>query len=119
MSGLTTKQKKARKKKSAQKKLIAQQNKANQAENEIEDPSLDEFQSIAKREKSETDVTPNYKTFVLGFSGSMDQWDALVLKTHNEFGYAFEYEDLIESIIEKIIADTPETEMKPNYALLH
>ena len=109
MSGLTTKQKKARKKKSAQKKLIAQQNKANQVENE--DQPIDEFQVAAKREKPATDVTPNYKTFVLGFSGSMDQWDALVLKTHNEFGYAFEYEDLIESIIEQIITDKPETEM--------
>lgn len=29
----------------------------------------------------------------------MEQWDALVLKTHNELGYASEYEDLIEKII--------------------
>ncbi len=108
MSGLTTKQKKARKKKSAQKKLIAQQNKANQVENGNQ--PLDEFQVAAKRVSAETDVTPNYNTLILAFSGTMVQWNTLILKTHNEFGYAFEYEDLIESIIEKIIEDTPETE---------
>ena len=103
MATLTKDQKRAKKKKSAQKKLITKQHEENKKSN----LSIAAANNLPERKKPSTNVKPDYKTLISDFSGSMEQWDELVLKTHNAFGYGFEYEDLAYAIIEKIIVVLP------------
>lgn len=53
--------------------------------------------------------SPDYKSLILNFSGQMDEWNSLILKTHNEFGYGFEYEDLEHELIKMIKIEMPGT----------
>jgi hypothetical protein len=103
MATLTKDQKRAKKKKSAQKKLITKQHEENKKSN----LSIAVTNNLPERKNPSTKVKPDYKTLVSDFSGSMEQWDELVLKTHNAFGYGFEYDDLADAIIEKIITALP------------
>ncbi len=103
MATLTKDQKRAKKKKAAQKKLITKQHEENKKSNQ----SIAEANHLPERKNPMTKIKPDYEALVSGFSGSMEQWDELVLKTHNTFGYGFEYDDLADAIIEKIMAALP------------
>lgn len=56
-----------------------------------------------------TITRPDYKQLILNFSGEIEEWGELILKTHNEFGYGFEYEDLEHELIEIIKIEVPGT----------
>lgn len=44
---------------------------------------------------------PDYSKMVSDFGGSMEQWYQIVLNTHNEFNYGFQYEDLEEVLLNR------------------
>lgn len=103
MATLTKDQKRAKKKKAAQKKLITKQHEENKKLNQ----SIAVTNNLPERQNPMTKIKPDYKALVSNFSGSMEQWDALVLQTHNTFGYGFEYDDLADVIIEKVMEAIP------------
>ncbi len=71
---------------------------------------------IAERKNSDPQsrVSPDYDLLVSGFSGSMIEWDDLVLKTHNAFGYGFNYDQLADKLLDKIIDVFPDSEKTAN-----
>ena len=98
MATLTKDQKRAKKKKAAQKKVITKQQEDNKKSNQ----SIAVNNNLPERKNPHTKMKPDYKTLVSKFSGSMEQWNEIVLKTHNDFGYGFDYEDLADVILAKI-----------------
>jgi hypothetical protein len=62
---------------------------------------------VPQRTQSNSKVKPDYKGLVSGFQGTMEEWDKLVLETHDAFGYGFDYVELCEHVIEKISEDMP------------
>lgn len=105
MATLTKNQKRAKKKKAAQKKLITKQYE----ENKKSSQSIAVTNNLPERQNPMTKIKPDYKALVSNFSGSMEQWDELVLQTHNTFGYGFEYDDLADAIIEKVMEVLPDS----------
>lgn len=103
MATLTKDQKRAKKKKAAQKKLITKQHEENRNSNQ----SIVVTNNLPERKNPMTKIKPDYKALVSDFSGSMEQWDKSVLKTHNTFGYGFDYDELADAIIEKIMKALP------------
>ncbi|MDU0355794.1 hypothetical protein RS130_19590 [Paraglaciecola aquimarina] len=64
---------------------------------------VDELRAVPK-------VDIDYNSLISNFSGSMEEWDQLVLKTHINFGLSFEYEDLAKELIQRIILEFPNAE---------
>jgi hypothetical protein len=67
-----------------------------------------------KNSDPQSRVSPDYEMLVSGFSGSMPEWDDLVLKTHNAFGYGFNYDQLADKVLDKIITVLPDSEKIAN-----
>ena len=65
---------------------------------------------VPERIQMDSKVKPDYKSIILIFEGTMEQWGELVLGIHNAYGYGFDYNDLGSKLIEKILEEIPSSE---------
>ena len=106
MKALTKAQKRNKKKQVQKKKLLTKQHDRNKALKKSSPDSA--LYNLLTNEGNITEK-PDYKGIVNNFEGSMEQWYELDLKTHNDYGLGFVYDDLADVILNKIIEDIPES----------
>ncbi|QTL34495.1 hypothetical protein [Pseudoalteromonas viridis] len=105
----TKKKKREQKLKKAKKALATKKHEANRAAKAPDlnilpgDNSKGFIESMFGEQKQ-----PDYYDIVSKFNGTMDEWYELILQTHNEYGFGFEYEDLEDVLLNLIASEYPE-----------
>ena len=118
---LTKKQKRAKKQRIARKAKVALENEANMLVNKTTERiynNLVRNKTDNAEDLSQTDTRPlrqgsapvggekftppEYSKIIDEFDGTMEDWYQLVLDTHNEYGYEFEYIDFEEALLKAI-----------------
>lgn len=105
----TKKQKREQRLKKAKKAAATKKQEANRA---AKSPDLNTLSADNSKGFIESmfgeQKQPDYYDIVSKFNGTMDEWYELILKTHNEYGFGFEYEELEDVLLNLIANEFPD-----------